>query len=68
MEGTQKEVFCKELEPAVQHVFDGFNTTVFAFGATGTGKTHTMHGTQSDPGMIPQVFMLAPLSMDNVQH
>eukprot|EP01052_Picozoa_sp_SAG31_P023444 SAG31_NODE_1932_length_6879_cov_123.069322_5_plen_683_part_00 len=28
--------------------------TVFAYGATGSGKTHTMQGQRSDPGMIPR--------------
>lgn len=28
------------------------NTIVFAYGATGAGKTHTMLGTQQNPGII----------------
>ena len=32
--------------------FRGLNATVFAYGATGSGKTHTMVGTQSDPGLM----------------
>ena len=31
----------------------GQNTTCFAFGPTGAGKTHTMQGTDEDPGIIP---------------
>ena len=30
------------------------NATVFADGATGAGKTHTMMGSAEDPGMIPR--------------
>ena len=30
----------------------GLNTTVFAYGATGSGKTHTMVGTPTDPGIM----------------
>lgn len=30
----------------------GYNGCVFAYGATGTGKTHTMLGNQSTPGLI----------------
>lgn len=30
----------------------GINTTVFAYGATGSGKTYTMVGTPSDPGLM----------------
>ena len=30
----------------VQNVIGGFNGTVFAYGQTSSGKTHTMHGTR----------------------
>ena len=30
----------------------GYNCTVFAYGATGAGKTHTMLGTRDNPGVI----------------
>ena len=30
----------------------GVCTVVFAYGATGAGKTHTMLGTESHPGVI----------------
>ena len=33
---------------------DGYSATVFAYGHTGSGKTHTMSGTPSDPGIIPR--------------
>lgn len=33
-------------------VLDGFNSTVFAYGATGAGKTHTMLGSQERPGIM----------------
>ena len=39
---------------------DGINVTVFAYGQTSSGKTHTMRGTEKHPGLIPlsirQVF------------
>ncbi|CAL5384887.1 unnamed protein product [Camellia sinensis] len=31
----------------------GINGTVFAYGVTSSGKTHTMHGEQKSPGIIP---------------
>lgn len=34
-------------------VVEGFNATVFAYGQTSSGKTHTMRGTPSEPGLIP---------------
>ncbi|KAK4281942.1 hypothetical protein QN277_013382 [Acacia crassicarpa] len=31
----------------------GFNGTVFAYGQTNSGKTHTMRGSRKEPGVIP---------------
>ncbi|VVA97081.1 unnamed protein product [Arabis nemorensis] len=31
----------------------GFNGTVFAYGQTNSGKTHTMRGSSTEPGVIP---------------
>ena len=42
----------------IAHLIDsaltGTNISVFAYGPTGTGKTYTMLGTDSDPGIIPR--------------
>lgn len=50
---SQEEVFadCREL---VQSAVDGYNVTIFAYGQTGAGKTHTMYGTPTDPGLAPR--------------
>ncbi len=32
------------VEPILEEVLQGYNCTVFAYGQTGTGKTHTMEG------------------------
>eukprot|EP00945_MAST-04E_sp_MAST-4E-sp1_P002101 g2101.t1 len=36
----------------VDKVLEGFNSTIFAYGQTGAGKTHTMMGSKSDPGVM----------------
>jgi len=41
---TQREVFDSTLKPVISDVLNGFESTVFAYGQTGTGKTHTMEG------------------------
>jgi hypothetical protein len=44
---------------ALQGVMDGYNGTIFAYGQTGTGKTHTMVGPaepEEDRGVIPRAF------------
>lgn len=37
----------------VRRVMEGYHGTVFAYGMTGTGKTFSMQGTASNPGVIP---------------
>ncbi|XP_015758048.1 PREDICTED: kinesin-II 85 kDa subunit-like isoform X1 [Acropora digitifera] len=39
--------------PLLKKAFEGFNVTMYAYGQTGTGKTHTMIGTEEEPGIIP---------------
>lgn len=55
---TQKDVFRASVKPAVDEALAGYNCTVFAYGQTGTGKTHTMQGELSPDhemaGIIPR--------------
>ncbi|KAF8463313.1 P-loop containing nucleoside triphosphate hydrolase protein [Kalaharituber pfeilii] len=37
----------------VRRVMEGYHGTVFAYGMTGTGKTFSMQGTTTSPGVIP---------------
>lgn len=39
-------------KPMIQATVDGLNCSVFAYGATGSGKTHTMLGSPEHPGVI----------------
>ncbi|KUI70151.1 Kinesin-like protein 5 [Cytospora mali] len=49
---TQTEVYEATTKNLLDSVLDGYNATVFAYGATGCGKTHTITGTASQPGII----------------
>lgn len=40
----------------VRRVMEGYHGTVFAYGMTGTGKTFSMQGTASSPGVIPSAI------------
>ncbi|XP_044009042.1 kinesin-like protein KIF19 isoform X2 [Aphidius gifuensis] len=51
-ESTQEEVYEGTTKTLVQDIINGYNATVFAYGATGAGKTHTMVGNPSDPGIM----------------
>ncbi|KZO97986.1 kinesin-domain-containing protein [Calocera viscosa TUFC12733] len=49
---SQQEVFEHTTKSLLDGIFNGFNATVFAYGATGCGKTHTISGTLADQGVI----------------
>lgn len=49
---TQEEVYNVTARPLVKDILDGINATVFAYGATGAGKTHTMVGDPQQPGIM----------------
>ncbi|KAL8816581.1 MAG: hypothetical protein Q9223_004429 [Gallowayella weberi] len=55
---TQQAIFDNEITPTIKHLFHGFDVTIFAYGVTGTGKTHTMRGGKSlaDRGIIPRLL------------
>ena len=51
-DSTQEEVYERTTKPLVASVLEGYNACVFAYGATGGGKTYTMVGTQDNPGAM----------------
>lgn len=56
---TQREVYDETAFPLVESVLEGYNGTIFAYGQTGCGKTHSMLGIRDDPdqkGIIPNAF------------
>ncbi|KAH7291967.1 hypothetical protein KP509_29G044300 [Ceratopteris richardii] len=50
---TTKQVYDAAAQMVVKGAMEGVNGTVFAYGVTSSGKTHTMHGDQNSPGIIP---------------
>ncbi|NWU73253.1 KI18B protein, partial [Pterocles burchelli] len=49
---TQEEVFQHTTHRVLDSVLNGYNCSVFAYGATGAGKTHTMLGSETFPGIM----------------
>merc|ERR1719217_587687 len=49
----QADIF-EECRSLVQSAVDGYPVTIFCYGQTGAGKTHTMYGTDADPGIAPR--------------
>ncbi|KAJ7443844.1 kinesin-like protein [Mycena latifolia] len=54
-DSTQAELFEADVRPLVDVARGGVTVTIFAYGVTSSGKTHTMQGTPADPGVIPRV-------------
>ncbi|KAL6650591.1 hypothetical protein ACP70R_009516 [Stipagrostis hirtigluma subsp. patula] len=50
---TTRHVYDVAAQHVVSGAMEGINGTVFAYGVTSSGKTHTMHGEQKSPGIIP---------------
>ena len=61
---TQEEVFKEIGEPILKSFIGGYNCTIFCYGQTGAGKTHTMMGPleqlfeENSPsqGLIPRII------------
>ena len=52
----QSSVFDCIGKPICDNVMEGFNATIFCYGQTGTGKSHTMEGTPDDRGIMAGAF------------
>ncbi|GER34517.1 kinesin-4 [Striga asiatica] len=64
----QVDVFA-DAAPMVISVLDGYNVCIFAYGQTGTGKTFTMEGTESNRGVnyrtLEELFKIANERAEN---
>ena len=53
---NQETIFNCTTKPLIEGIINGFNATVFAYGATGAGKTYTMLGDDDHPGIMSLTF------------
>ncbi|KAH6982867.1 P-loop containing nucleoside triphosphate hydrolase protein [Ilyonectria sp. MPI-CAGE-AT-0026] len=55
---SQETLFTSEVAPYLKSLFQGIDVTLFAYGVTGTGKTHTMRGglKLAERGVIPRLL------------
>ncbi|WAR02744.1 KI18A-like protein [Mya arenaria] len=51
------DIFNETTQGVLNGLLDGYNCSVFAYGATGAGKTHTMLGSQDNPGVMYHTMM-----------
>lgn len=53
--GSDNElIYNKSIRDQVLSAMEGYNSTVFAYGQTSSGKTYTMTGTENQPGITPR--------------
>lgn len=48
--------FFHDVRPFIQSAIDGFNVSIFAYGQSNSGKTHTMEGTNQERGLYQRSF------------
>ncbi|XP_027059003.1 kinesin-like protein KIF22 [Pocillopora damicornis] len=53
-DSTQEKIYHNSVCPLIPLMLQGQNASVFAYGPTGAGKTHTMVGSPDEPGLIPR--------------
>ena len=72
---TQKQVYDVAAKPIIDSVLEGFNGTIFAYGQTSSGKTHTMTGSNVEnvelqgiiPRMVRTVFNRIDTASDSIE-
>eukprot|EP00929_Paragymnodinium_shiwhaense_P037390 TRINITY_DN1992_c1_g2_i1.p1 TRINITY_DN1992_c1_g2~~TRINITY_DN1992_c1_g2_i1.p1 ORF type:complete len:841 (-),score=314.89 TRINITY_DN1992_c1_g2_i1:95-2617(-) len=66
---SQQQIFEETALDIIDSVMDGFNGTIFAYGQTGAGKSHTMTGPENAPpelrGLLPRSFCHVFTSMSS---
>nr|CDS32725.1 WD repeat containing protein 47 [Hymenolepis microstoma] len=53
---SQKEVYETLAVPLLHKALLGYNACLFAYGVTSSGKTHSIYGTPSNPGIVPRII------------
>ncbi|XP_033221972.1 kinesin-like protein KIF18A [Belonocnema kinseyi] len=66
---SNQDIFEGSTKDLIINLLDGYNCSVFAYGATGAGKTHTMLGKDDDPGItfrtMAELFHQIELQKEN---
>ncbi|XP_065063889.1 kinesin-like protein KIF23 isoform X2 [Rhopilema esculentum] len=64
---TQKGIFVQVGLPLIEDLVNGKSGLVFMYGITGSGKTYTMNGSPSNPGLLPRCLDVLFNSISEVQ-
>ncbi|XP_029410996.1 kinesin-like protein KIF19 [Nannospalax galili] len=69
---SQEDVYRATIQHLVEGIISGYNATVFAYGPSGAGKTHTMLGMDAEPGIYLQtltdLFQAIEETQDNMEY
>jgi kinesin family protein 18/19 len=65
---TNQDIFDHSTKTIIDGVLNGYNCTVFAYGATGAGKTHTMLGNDKMPGVMFLTVMDLFKRIEDMKH
>lgn len=49
---SNDDIYCSVFKNLVASVMQGFNATIFAYGQTSSGKTHTILGSTTEAGLL----------------
>lgn len=68
-ERSQSEIYSALGQPIVNAAWQGYNSCIFAYGQTSSGKTYTMMGSKSNPGVIPRLArqLFETIEEDNIR-
>ncbi|XP_065342216.1 kinesin-like protein KIF20A [Cloeon dipterum] len=55
-DSSQAEIFDQTVKQSVDRFLNGKDCLVFAYGTTNAGKTYSVQGTPSEPGVIPRAM------------
>lgn len=55
-EAPQTEIFDLIVKQKMFDLINGYNSSLLAYGASGSGKTYTIVGTECNPGVIPRAL------------
>ena len=62
---NQEQIYKYTSSNLIKQVIEGYNATIFAYGATGTGKTYTMLGNSLNVGIMIRAIKDLFLSINN---
>ncbi|KAI5186362.1 kinesin family member C1 [Nematocida homosporus] len=63
---SQTEVFL-QVEDLIFSVTKGYRVSLLAYGPTGSGKTYTMAGTSTEPGIVPRALDLLARELERLE-